>query len=70
MAHIALPEFEDMSPAIQKRARPLLEKTGALGEIFKLLAIDEKVFFATDGMAQAYLLNETELPFNVKDAIA
>lgn len=33
MAHIALPEFEDMSPAIQEGARPLLEKTGALGEI-------------------------------------
>ncbi len=40
MAHIDLPEFEQMSPAIQERAKPILEKTGKLGEIFKLLAID------------------------------
>jgi uncharacterized peroxidase-related enzyme len=70
MAHIALPEFEDMTPGIQERARPILEKTGKLGEIFKLLAIDEKVYFATDGMVQGYLLNETDLPYRVKEAIA
>jgi len=70
MAHISLPEFEDMASAIQERARPILEKTGQLGEIFKLMAIDEKVYFATDGMVQGYLLNETELPYSVKEAIA
>jgi len=70
MAHISLPEFEDMTSAIQERARPILEKTGQLGEIFKLMAIDEKVYFATDGMVQGYLLNETELPYSVKEAIA
>lgn len=70
MAHITLPEFEDMTPEIQERARPILEKTGGLGEIFRLLAIDEKVYFATDGMAQGYLLNETELPYRIKEAIA
>ena len=37
MAHIKLPEFEDMTPAIQDKARPILEETGKLGEIFKLL---------------------------------
>jgi len=70
MAHISLPEFEDMASAIQERARPILEKTGQLGEIFKLMAIDEKVYFATDGMVQGYLLNETELPYSAKEAIA
>ena len=70
MAHIDLPEFEDMSPAIQDKARPILEKTGKLGEIFKLLAIDEKVYFATDGMIQKYLLDETTLSYDIKEAIA
>lgn len=70
MAHITLPEFEDMAPAIQDRARPIMEKTGKLGDIFKLMAIDEKIYFATDGMVQSYLLNETELPYSVKEAIA
>lgn len=70
MAHIKLPEFEDMAPAIQEKARPILEKTGNLGEIFKLLAIDEKVYFATDGMAQKYLLDETTLSYDIKEAIA
>ena len=70
MAHIQLPEFEAMSPAIQEKARPILEKTGQLGEIFKLMAIDEKVYFATDGMVQGYLLNETTLPYVIKEAIA
>ncbi len=70
MAHINLPEFEDMTPVIQERARPILEKTGQLGEIFQLIAIDEKVYFATDNMVQAYLLSETELPYNIKESIA
>ena len=70
MAHIDLPEFEDMTPAIQEKARPILEKTGKLGEIFKLLAIDEKIYMATDGMVQGYLLDETTLSYDIKEAIA
>jgi len=70
MAHINLPEFEQMSPSIQEKARPILEKTGTLGEIFKLLAIDEKVYFATDVMIQKYLLDETHLSYDIKEAIA
>ncbi len=70
MAHIQLVEFEEMSPAIQDKARPILEKTGQLGEIFKLLAIDEKIYFATDGMVQKYLLDDTTLSYDIKEAIA
>ena len=70
MAHIKLPEFEEMTPAVQDKARPILEKTGKLGDIFKLLAIDEKVYFATDGMIQKYLLDETTLSYEIKEAIA
>ena len=70
MAHIKLPEFEQMAPSIQDKARPILEKTGKLGDIFKLLAIDEKVYFATDGMIQKYLLDETTLSYEIKEAIA
>lgn len=70
MAHIKLPEFEEMSPAIQDKARPILEKTGKLGEIFKLLALDEKIYFATDGMIQKYLLDETTLSYDIKESIA
>ena len=70
MAHIDLPEFEDMSPQIQDKARPILEKTGQLGEIFKLIAVDEKVYFATDVMVQKYLLDETTLSYEIKEAIA
>jgi uncharacterized peroxidase-related enzyme len=70
MAYIDLPTFEQMSPEIQKRARPILEKTGELGEIFQLLALDEKVYFATDMMVQSYLLQETLLSYEIKEAIA
>lgn len=70
MAYIDLPEFEDMSPEIQEKARPILEKTGSLGEIFKLMAIDEKIYFATDAMVQNYLLNQTYLSYDIKEAIA
>ena len=70
MAHIDLPDFEEMAPAIQDKARPILEKTGQLGEIFKLLAIDEKVYFATDVMIQKYLLDETSLSYDIKESIA
>jgi uncharacterized peroxidase-related enzyme len=70
MAYIKLPEFEEMTPAIQEKARPILEKTGQLGEIFKLIALDEKVYFATDTMVQTFLLEETELSYDIKEAIA
>ena len=70
MAYIDLPEFEEMDPEIQERARPILEKTGTLGEIFKLLAIRKDIYFATDEMVQNYLIKETELPYRVKEAIA
>ena len=70
MAHIKLPEFEEMSPVIQDKARVILEKTGKLGDIFKLLALDEKIYFATDVMIQKYLLDETELSYDIKESIA
>jgi len=70
MAYIQLPEFEEMSPAIQDKAKPILEKTGKLGEIFKLLALDEKIYFATDTMIQKYLLDETTLSYDIKESIA
>ena len=70
MAYIDLPEFEEMSPEIQDKARPIMEKTGSLGEIFKLLALDKKVYFATDNMVQGYLLDETLLSYDIKEAIA
>ncbi|WP_456402672.1 carboxymuconolactone decarboxylase family protein [Hydrogenimonas sp.] len=70
MAHIDLPEFEEMDPEIQERARPILQKTGELGEIFKLLALRKDIYFATDAMVQNYLLKETELPYRIKEAIA
>ncbi len=70
MAYIKLVEFEDMTPAIQERAKPILEKTGQLGDIFKLLALDEKIYFATDGMVQKYLLDETTLSYDIKETIA
>ena len=70
MAYIKLPEFEQMSPNIQEKAKPILEKTGQLGEIFKLIALDEKIYFATDMMVQKYLLDETTLSYEIKEAIA
>ncbi len=70
MAYIKLPTYEEMSPQIQERAKPILEKTGQLGEIFQLLALDEKVYFATDYMVQEYLLKPTLLSYEIKEAIA
>lgn len=70
MAHIKLKEFEDMTPEIQEKARPILEKTGELGDIFKLLALDENIYFATDGMVQRYLLDKTNLSYDIKESIA
>ncbi len=70
MAHIKLPELEEMTPEIQNRAREILEKSGKLGDIFKLMALHEPVYFATDAMVQGYLLNETLLPYSTKESIA
>ncbi|MBL0721860.1 MAG: carboxymuconolactone decarboxylase family protein [Sulfurovum sp.] len=70
MAHIKLKEFEEMTPEIQAKAQPILDKTGELGDIFKLLAIDENVYFATDCMVQKYLLDETTLSYDIKESIA
>jgi len=70
MAYIQLCTYEEMSPDIQAKAQPILEKTGKLGEIFELLALDEKIYTATDNMVQNYLLQETLLPYSTKERIA
>jgi len=70
MAYINLCKYEEMSPEIQAKAQPILEKTGKLGEIFELLALDEKIYTATDNMVQSYLLQETLLPYSTKERIA
>lgn len=70
MAHIKLPEFEDMTPKVQERAKPILKKGKKLTETFRLLALREDVYFATDHMVRAYLLSETELPYATKERIA
>lgn len=70
MAYIELPDFEQMDTEIQELARPIMEKTGSLGEIFRLLAVRKDIYFATDSMVQNYLLAETELPYRTKEAIA
>jgi len=70
MAYIKLCKYEDMTPSIKEKAKPILEKTGKLGEIFELLALDEKIYTATDNMVQSYLLQETLLPFSTKERIA
>jgi len=70
MAYIKLCKYENMTPQIKERAEPILEKTGQLGEIFELLALDEDLYFATDMMVQNYLLKETRLSYNTKERIA
>ncbi|WP_457626376.1 carboxymuconolactone decarboxylase family protein [Persephonella sp.] len=70
MAYIKLPELEEMDPEIQKLAKEILEKTGKLGEIFKLLAIRKDIYFMTDNCVKTLLLSETELPYSTKERIA
>lgn len=70
MPYIKLPELEEMDPEIQKLAREILEKTGKLGDIFKLLAIRKDIYFMTDNCVKTLLLNETELPYSTKERIA
>ena len=70
MAYIKICKYEEMTPSIKEKAKPILEKTGKLGEIFELLALDEKIYTATDNMVQTYLLQETLLPYSTKERIA
>ncbi len=70
MAYIKLPELEEMDPEIQVLAREVLEKTGKLGEIFKLIALRKDIYFMTDNCVKTLLLSETELPFKTKERIA
>ena len=70
MAHIKLKEVEEMSPKIRENLSNFIEKGVDVGDIIKLLAIHEEVFFATDNMAKKFLLQETELPYSIKQRIA
>ncbi len=70
MAYIKLCNYEEMIPEIKEKAKPILEKTGKLGEIFELLALDKDLYFATDMMVQNFLLKETRLSYNIKERIA
>ncbi len=70
MAYISLCKYEDMQSPIKEKAEGILEKTGKLGEIFELLALNQDIYNATDTMVQTYLLKETLLPYNTKERIA
>ncbi len=70
MAHINLCSYENMSGAVKEKADQTMKKTGDLGEIFQLLALNDDVFFATDTMASSYLLKQTLLPYSTKQRIA
>ncbi len=70
MAHITLPEFSDMPPKIQEQVKPILDKGRPLTETSRLLALSENVYFATNNMANSYMLNETELSLFTKERIA
>ena len=70
MAHIELCSQENMSDAVKEQAEKTIQRTGNLGEIFQLLALNDDVFFATDNMVAKYLLKETLLPYSTKQRIA
>ncbi len=70
MAYIKLCTLEEMDPEIQVKAKEILEKTGKLGEIFELIALNKDIYNATDNMVQSYLLKETLLPYSTKERIA
>lgn len=69
MAHITLCSYENMSDEVKKQADMTLEKTGKLGEIFQLLALNDDVYFATNEMVSKFLLKETLLPYATKQRI-
>ena len=70
MAYISLCSYENMQSPIKEKADIVLEKTGKLGEIFELLALNEDIYTSTDNMVQSYLLKETLLPYSTKERIA
>ncbi len=70
MAHIKLPNFEEMTPAIQDSLRPIKEQFGGLAEIYNLLAYNERLYLATDGIIQRFLVPDTELSRDTKEMIA
>ena len=70
MAYIKLCSYEEMDPEIQVKAKEILKKTGKLGEIFELIALNKDIYNATDNMVQSYLLKETLLPYSTKERIA
>lgn len=70
MAYIKLCTLKEMDPSIKVKAEEILNKTGKLGEIFELIALNTDIYNATDNMVQSYLLKETLLPYNTKERIA
>jgi uncharacterized peroxidase-related enzyme len=70
MAHIRLPDFDDITPEIQKYVKPMLNKKKTLSETTRLLALREDIFLATNNMVKSYMFMRTELPFSTKERIA
>ncbi len=70
MAYLRIPDFENISPAIQDELKDRFPDVSSISESIMMLAIHEKIFFATHRMANSYLMDETELPFKIKELIA
>ena len=70
MAYIPLPGWDDMDPAVREPLEAAKAKTGEPGEIAFLVARHRPVFEVTMHLVRSLLLEQTLLPYAVKERIA
>jgi uncharacterized peroxidase-related enzyme len=70
MAYIKIPDFDEMSSAVQAQLKGRYKDTDRIGESVRILTISDGVFFATERMVKSFLVDETALPFRIKELIA
>lgn len=70
MAYLNIPEFDDVSPAVQQELKKRFSDTSRINDSVMLLAMNDNIFFATDRMVKGYLIDETALSFRLKELIA
>jgi uncharacterized peroxidase-related enzyme len=70
MAYIPLPGWDEMAPEVRDALEAAKAKTGEPGEIAFLVARHPGVFSVTMHLVRTLLLQETRLPYAVKERIA
>ncbi|MBW1681740.1 MAG: carboxymuconolactone decarboxylase family protein [Deltaproteobacteria bacterium] len=70
MAYIRIAPMEELDASVRKQLEAVRKTMGGVGEIAQVLSLRADIYNMTSGMVRTLLINQTELPYHIKESIA